>query len=218
MALAPNLVQAFFVLYEVIMARTGMGYLRDDLRAMTAAGTADYTAGTLTYFSDDYLDVVLDKHVEPFVYECMEAEHPNVVSPGTYQWTVYEIEDRHNIEQTTGGTAIFYIQDQTAAVVATANYSVDYRNGIVTFTADTQGVPYFVTGYAYDLNGAASDIWRMKANNAANSFDFSTDNHSIKRSQVHAQYMAMSDYYRSLSKSGAGGHGCMVRSDTDADD
>jgi len=180
---------------------------------MTSAGTADYTAGTVTYYSDEHLDTCLDRHQKPFVYHPMEANYPNVVAGGTYEYTIYEI-GYGNIEETTGGTAIFYIQDKDAAVVASSNYSVDYRNGIVTFVADTAGASYYVTGYSYDMSGAASDIWRQKAVQAANSFDFSTDNHSIKRSQVYAQYMAMADYYRGLSQHGSGGHGCMEREDT----
>ena len=57
------------------MARAGLSDIRDELRGMTAAGTADWTQGTaLTYFSDEMLDDILDRHSYTFTYEQMEAE------------------------------------------------------------------------------------------------------------------------------------------------
>jgi hypothetical protein len=63
---------------------------------------------------------------------------------------------------------------------------------------------------------AAADIWRVKANHAASGFDFSTDNHNIRRSQLYTQYMAQAAYYDNMSAEGASGMGSMTREDTDA--
>jgi hypothetical protein len=135
---------------------------------------------------------------------------------GTASWTRYEIEGKKYIEKSTGGTAIFYIQDTNYAIVAAASYSVNYDIGIVTFATNTVGVSYFATGVCYDINGAAADIWTQKANTVSAQFDFSTDNHSIKRSQVYQVYLKQAEYYRGFSKHGAGGNGSMRREDTDA--
>lgn len=198
------------------MARTGLVDIRNDLRGMTEAGTADWTAGTIVYFSDEMLDVILDRHSDEFVYTGMEAEEPRRVSDGTWRWSVYEIEDTANIETSTGGTAVFYVQDNLGGTLAASAYTMDYRNGLMTLvTPLTQALPYFATGYSYDLNAAAAEIWRTKANHAANSFDFSTDNHTVNRSQVYKQYMAMADYYSSLSAESSGGSEQMEREDTD---
>jgi len=198
------------------MARSGLSYLRDDLRQLTDAGLSDWTVGAVSYFNSDMLDTILDKHAEPFSFELMDSLKPDMASSGAYSWTRYQINGAENIEQTTGGTAIFIIQDQSGAVIPSSSYSVNYRTGLVTFTADTQGAPYYATGWSYDINGAAADIWRMKANHAANSFDFTTDNHSIKRSQVYQQYMKQADFYQAKSWKGGAGKGAMVREDTDA--
>jgi hypothetical protein len=193
------------------MARTGLADIRNDLRGMTAAGTADWTSGTaLTYFDDDMLDSILDRHYEAFVFEGMEAEEPYKLADGTFEWTVYET-PHQNIEADTA----FYIQDQSGGTVAAADYDVDYRLGYVTFNANTLGKPYYATGYAYDINAAAADIWELKANHVANAFDFSTDNHNLSRSQIYKQYMERMNYYRGKSDGGSGG-GQMVREDTDA--
>jgi hypothetical protein len=198
------------------MARTGMTAIIQDLRDMTEAGAADWTTTGGTFFADDMLQNILDRHAEPFVYIGLEPEDPVKISDGTFRWSVYELEDLENIEASTGGTAIFYVQDYLGGTVASANYSMDYRRGVMTLTTPSAlATPYFATGYSYDLNGAAADVWRTKANHASASFDFSTDNHSIKRSQLFDNYMKMADYYRSLSEEGGGGSSDMTRKDTD---
>jgi hypothetical protein len=57
-----------------------------------------------------------------------------------------------------------------------------------------------LTGRSYDIYAAAADIWRRKAAHyASSSFDFSTDNHSIKRSQVYKHCLEMAEHYESMS-------------------
>jgi hypothetical protein len=103
-------------------------------------------------------------------------------------------------EQTTGGTAIFYVQDSTGATQGTALWNADYRRGVVTFGSNTAGTVYFVTGRSYDLDAAAAEVWRRKASHyAPTSFDFSTDNHSVSRSQVYKHCLEMAEYYRDMS-------------------
>ena len=50
---------------------------------------------------------------------------------------------------------------------------------------------------AWDLNRAAADIWDEKASLLATDFDFSADGGDYKRSQAHAQMLAMASRYRS---------------------
>lgn len=194
------------------MARTGLADIRDELRGMTAAGTADWTQGTaLTYFSDDMLDDILDRHAYTFTYEQMELEEPSRVG-SSYEWTVYELPYQH-IEASTGGTAIFTIQDNVGTVVT--NYTANYRTGYFTFDANTNGVPYFATGSYYDINAAAAEIWMLKADHvAASAFDFSTDNHTINRSQIFKTYMERAAFYQAKAWDGSG-YGSMIREDTD---
>lgn len=196
-------------------ARIGMTDIIADLRGITEAGTADWTAGTVAYFSDDMLQSILDRYKEPFVYKGMEAEQPIRTSTG-WLWSLYEIEDTQHIEESTGGTAVFYIQDNIGGTLAANAYSMDYRNGLMTLiTPVAIATPYFATGYSYDINAAAADVWQTKANHASASFDFSTDNHTVNRSKVFENYQKMANYYRSLSKEGAGGSLEMTRKDTE---
>jgi hypothetical protein len=104
------------------------------------------------------------------------------------------------LEATTGGTAILYLQDSTGATIGTANYTPDYRRGQFQFSANQAGSVYYLTGRSYDLNAAAADVWRRKAAHVApTSFDFSTDNHSINRSQVYKHSLEMADYFEGKS-------------------
>jgi len=94
---------------------------------------------------------------------------------------------------------VFYVQDGTGAVQGTSAYTPDYRRGVVQFAADTSGTTYYLTGRSYDLDAAAADVWRRKASHYASSFDFSTDNHSVTRSQVYAHCLEMASFFEAKS-------------------
>jgi hypothetical protein len=122
---------------------------------------------------------------------------PALLAGGTVAW--YEYASRYqNFEPSDGGTAVFQLQDAAGATLGTALWTADYGRGVVTFASNTAGSAYYVTGRVYDLNAAAADIWRTKAAQAAKRFDFSTDNHSVSRSQVMQHALQMADYYESL--------------------
>jgi hypothetical protein len=100
------------------------------------------------------------------------------------------------LEATTGGTAILYLQDGTGATIGSANYTPDYRRGQFQFSADQVGSVYYLTGRSYDLNASAAEIWRKKAAHyAPTSFNFSTDNHSVSRSQVYEHCIDMAAHF-----------------------
>lgn len=195
------------------MSRSTLAELRGVLRGMVDAGTADYTVGTATYWDDNQLDTVLDRHRKDYKFEQMTA-NPIVGTGGTSLWYEYET-NVTNLEQTSGGTAIFWIQDGTGATVGTANYSVDYLRGVVEFTADKGGSVFYYNARSYDLNACAADIWRKKAAHAAQGFSFTTDNHKVDRNQVYKHYVEMAEMYEAM---GAQSVTTMQvwRSDTDA--
>lgn len=179
------------------MARTGMTTLIDTVRGMTDAGTADYTVGTVTFWSADEVQRVMDRNrTEVFRSEMTPVQTYN---SGTVEYKQY-FGDYGNLEQTTGGTSIFYLENAAGSVVGTALYTMDYSAGKATFAADTTGSTMFMYGYSYDLNAAASDIWRMKSANAAKMFDFSTDNMSVKRSQYQDMCIKQAEYFAQMAE------------------
>jgi hypothetical protein len=182
------------------MARTTMADLIEELRGMGNAGTADFTIGTVTYWSDDQLQNVLDRrrmdihqemlHNEPRYIGAAEAEYYDYYS--AYEW----------FEQTDGGSLIFVIEDAVGTDIGTALWTADYRAGRVAFASDTGGADYYLTGRIFDMNGAAADVWRKKSAHVAASssgFDWSTDNMSMKRSQQVSQARDMVSYYEGLA-------------------
>lgn len=182
-------------------ARAGMSQLIADLRVLTEAGTAEWTLGTITFWDDDQMQNILDKHVVDFVFSPMESL-TTYNTDGSLLYNDYKV-NFENIEQTTGGTAIFYIQNGNFENVGTALYNADYRKGKFTFPTNTQGTTsFYATGRSYDLNASAAEIWRIKANHASTSFDFSADNTSVKKSQVYEHYKERAEYFESLSSNG----------------
>lgn len=174
------------------MARTGMTTLISYLRDMGVAGTADYTLGTVSYWTDDQLQTILDRHK---IFVNQEELIPiDSLNNGTIQWLEYRSQ-YGNFEETTGGTAVFVIKNATGETFGTANWTADYANGIITFAADTAGTPYYLTGTSYDINRAASDVWRTKAGHHASGVDFSTDNMTVKRGQLIKNDIDMANYY-----------------------
>ena len=180
--------------------RSGMSNLIEELRGMAEAGTADYTVGASNYWDDGQVQDILDNHRDDLRFVEL-AIYPQVVSGGTLQYYDYRAPVGF-FEETTGGTAVFFVQASNGATMGTALWNVDYRRGAFTFTQDMRGTVLFLTGRSYDLNAAAADLWRMKAAHyAPSTFNFSTDNHSVSRAQVYDHCTDMAKYFQGISRS-----------------
>ena len=182
------------------MARTGMTALLEEVRGMCEAGTAEYTVGTTSYWSDNALQDILDVNRRDIVFAPLVVL-PVTTSGGTLVYKEYR-SPYDFLEATSGGTDILYLQDSSGATAGTSLWSADYRRGVFTFTNNTSGTTFYITGRSYDLKAAAADVWRRKAAHyAPTSFNFSTDNHSISREQVYDHCLQMANYYDGISKS-----------------
>lgn len=173
-------------------ARAGMTELIGRLRGMAQAGTADYTIGAVTWWTDDQLQDRLDFHRQDVYRAQMHAQQ--VYNAGSVEYHDY-YSGYTNLEATTGGTAVFYVEDAAGSAVGTALYTPDYNRGVVTFAADTGGSTYYLYGRSYDLNAAAADVWREKAGQYAMAVNFSTDNHRIDRGEIIKNCLSMAAYY-----------------------
>ena len=178
------------------MARTGMQTLIDTVRGYANAAPDEWEVSTdssiVTYWSDDEIQRVLDRHKQEYIHELMDAQPTYESGSSVYKRYLLGVA---NVES---GTAVFKVEDVSGTV---SGYTADYTRGIVTFSTDQSGKSFYWSGFAYDLYAAAADIWRMKASHVAGLVDFSTDGHSIKRSQQAQQYLNMSQYYQSRSAS-----------------
>jgi hypothetical protein len=183
-----------------------MSTLLLELRGMTNSSTSDYTIGTVSYWSDDHLQTVLDRN-RVDLYRS-DTEPISSYNNGTVEYKLYNIGYGH-LEQ---GTDYFEIENSAGTTVGTANYTPDYNTGLVTFTADQGGTAYLFTGRSYDIYKAAAEIWRQKGAYFATQFDISSDNHSMRRSQIMKQCIDMASFYE--AKATTGGNTELVRSDT----
>lgn len=173
-------------------ARTGMVDLITRLRGLTQTGMSDYTVAGVTWWNDNQLQEYLDKHRKD-VYNA-QLTPLEEYQGGTPVYLNY-YSGYANLEQTTGGTAVFYITDGIGAAVGTALYTPDYNRGAVTFLANTTGVDYYLYARSYNLNAAAADIWRHKAGQYAMAVNFSTDNHRIDRGEIIKNCLSMAAFY-----------------------
>lgn len=178
------------------MARIGMQSLIETVRGYADAAPDEWTISTdnsfIEYWSDEEIQRVLDRHKQEYIHEPMDAQ-PTYES-GSTVFKQYLL----GVGNVESGTAVFKIEDTAGTV---SGYTVDYTRGIVTFSTDQSGKAFYWSGFAYDLDAAAADIWRMKASHVAGLVDFSTDGHSVKRSQQAQQYLTMANYFQQRSAS-----------------
>lgn len=138
--------------------RTGMMNLVERLRALTNAGTADFTIAGQSYFSDDHLQDVLDGNVtlvEDYPLEWI----PDTIGGGSIEWHRAKVGDYRDFEEAASGTTQWIIRDATGTQQGTANYTPNYIDGQIRFTADQGGTIYYLTARSYDLYSAAADVW-----------------------------------------------------------
>jgi hypothetical protein len=184
-------------------ARNGMSTLIRQVRQMTNAGTVDYTIAGTAYWTDDQVQEVLDSHRLDINFEMMKIEPSYVAVSPNVEYHTY-CTNWGSLEQptTTGGT-VFAIQTSDGTEKGTALYTGDWNRGVFVFTADQKGIALYMTGRSYDVNAAAAEIWGQKAAQYGMAYDVSTDNHSLKRSQMIAQALLMAQFYASRARLGS---------------
>lgn len=107
---------------------------------------------------------------------------------------------------------------ESTAVLTDSNYNVitadtaDYDLGRWEFETQPDW-PVYLTGYSYDVYGAAADLLERKLTGFAAEYDFSADGGSYSRSQKYEQFAALIQRYRTLSRTGGVRSVPMVRGD-----
>lgn len=155
------------------MARATMSDLITRVRALTGAGTADW--------SDDQVQDVLDRHRRDLVREPLTPDE-EYAGGGTLVWKTYRSGWGH-LEQTSGGSAVFVVADSIGNTRGTATYTPDYQRGVVTFAADQAGTALYLTARSYDVHAASAELLEAWASAVALDFDFGTDGQTFRRSQ-----------------------------------
>lgn len=173
------------------MARATMATLITRLRTQIHDA-----AGTAQVFADDELQELLDSRRVDLYDEPM-LSIPQVSAGGTVTYYEFGAPGYGDLEDTSGGTACFYVTDSTGARRGTATWAaVDYQRGRVVFTTDQAGTALYVTARSYDVAGAAADACERWAQRVALQFDFSTDGQSFARSQQLKALNGMAEMFR----------------------
>lgn len=193
------------------MARTGMANVITTVRQLAACGSADYQAAGTAWWTDDQIQAHLDR-VRTEIWDAGLGAVPTVNSGGTVTYLDYRL-PYGNLEQTTGGTAVFYIRDGNGARLGTSTYTVDYDGGRITFGADQAGSARYVTARSYDVHEAAARIWESKAAHVADRYDFTADGASFAAGKLITQYLDMAAAMRRQSPMGGITTGRLVRPD-----
>lgn len=178
--------------------RAGMQNLINRVRALTGAGQSEYTVGDRTYWTDNDLQDILDSNAR-FVVESPLAWQRQQVG-GTAYYFAAQLAYR-DLEEASSGTARWAVRDGPGTLQGTAGYSVDYRQGLISFTASQGGTAYYVTGYTYDVHAAAADVWDERLANFTLWYNFAADNQSFTRSQAFDHAEKMRNYHRSKAGS-----------------
>lgn len=174
-------------------ARSGMTTLLNELRTRGDAGTADYVAGGLTFWTDDQLQAILDRNRADIRRERLWVEAEP--SGGSAVYLDYRFSQAWP-EEAASGTAVWRVEDSGGSTVGTALYTVEYGARSLRFSADTGGTAYYLSYRTFDLDRSAAEVWEAKAASVAARFDLKTDNHELKRSQLYQQYRSMALTFR----------------------
>ena len=89
----------------------------------------------------------------------------------------------------------FIVLTPLASDYIVGHWQFDSLTPFVDGTVPGQYPPLFATGKTYDINLAASTLWRFRAAQLATAYDFTADGQTFHRSQQMAMCLRMSDYY-----------------------
>lgn len=175
--------------------RDGMTDLVARLRSLCDAGTADYTIGATTYWTDDHLQDALDGQRADIRREPLMVS-PEVVAGNTTEYHDYLWRGGGDVETVESGSAAWLVMDGAGSAYGTADYTPSYRAQRLRFSSDTEGKALYLSYRAYDLERAAADVWEQKAAHVSSRFDIKTDNHTLSRSQLRRGYLDMAALHR----------------------
>lgn len=167
-------------------ARLGMADPIQRLRLMTEAGTADYSVAGENYWDDEDLQSVLDRVRRRRVMFLMTAV-PDYSADGSQEYRRYNLPRSFQmVEGTDGGTDFFNVQTSAGTIISTDDFTF-YPDALeIYFTNDQGGTAYYWTGFTYDMNEAAAQVWDRKAAHYVTAINFSADGHKFDRGVLQA--------------------------------
>lgn len=178
------------------MARATMASLIAEIRRVCNAGDSDSIIAGVTYWSDDQIEEILERHSRDFRRVPISALRNYIDGASTYTDYLIPIsQETYRIERdgNGGGFAV-----RTTNGEAPPAYTVSWGRNMIIFSADTGGDTFYIDCRAYDINNAIADVYEAKAGFVSDVVDFKSDNHDIKARQEYDGYMAKAQYYRQI--------------------
>lgn len=168
-----------------------MGSVVARLRSMTDVGTADYAVGGVTYWTNDQVQSVLDRHSNLIRANLatMPQYYGGSIEYREFTWGDLEVERQQS------GTAVWRVVNSAGSAFGTATYAVNYDSRRIRFTSDQTDVIYLET-VAFDMSAAAADVWDQKAAHYAAKMDIQTGEQRMARGQLIQHAQSMAKYYR----------------------
>lgn len=174
--------------------RSGMNNLVQRLRHMTEAKADEYTIEYETYWRDDQMIEILDETRKRLTGVELKMEPEFVNSDYIYKRYVFPGGIKA-VEGTVGGTDFFRVYDSNGTTISAAGYAFYDRDLSVVFTADQDGSARYWSGYSYDMQAAAREVWLRKAAHLHKAINFSADGASFNREQMYQHCMDMAKVY-----------------------
>lgn len=178
------------------MARATMAEIIEEVRRLANAGTADTALAGVTYWTDDQLQEIVERHGREFRRVTLSPLSTYVDGATEYKDYPMPIHDDYRIERegSGGGFAI-----RTSSGTTAPAYTISWSRRMVTFDADTGGDAFYLDCRAYNVYSAVADVFEAKASFVSAGVDWSSDNHNIRASQEHDHYMTMAKRFRAMS-------------------
>jgi len=165
------------------MARSGVSYIIDEVRRLSGAGTAEFVVGTISYFSDDTIERILDTRRARLSRHEVVFE-PELSTDGSGSAVYRHAKIGYGwVEDDSTGTANFIVTNSSGSIYGTAAYTFSPEDGFLTFSSNQKGSQVFVTGWVHNPYQAAMDVLVSWNTQIAFQPDWETDNMKVKRSQ-----------------------------------
>lgn len=177
------------------MARAGMDTLIKQLRRLSSAGTAEYTIGSETYFTDDHLQDILDRYRT--LHRRVALYPLPAYTGGAYLYVEYPLPRGLRWLESDAADSGWALRDSAGAVAPA--YTVNYEAQVITFAADTGGTTYYLDARSYDLYRAAAETWQFKAGFRAEAVNWQSDNHHVEAALEYEHCVEMAKHYRMLA-------------------
>lgn len=177
--------------------RDGMLSLISELRSYCDAGTADFTLDSVTYFSDQHLQDLLDRRSELIVMEALDPI-PVWTNGTAYTYTYRFPKGVLWIEGHQSGVAVFSIKDSYGNIIGTTEYTVYYESRHVVFNQPTSGSARLLTTRRFNMYKAAADLWKRKATFYAKDYTFKTGFDHFIRKEKFQNAIKMAQVFESM--------------------